>query len=346
MNTEDSRDTKRPRPEAADVTAEQPSNPPERKDGPTASADPKGGETLLPERLYLSSERIQVELYKQEEPKSNWERRGKIAADFGTVILGIASLLISLIALNLSRQTTARQNELKAQELKAADEERRVRFLSELNDKVFSQFKGEQDSAEKTLAAIRLSTYGEAAFPSIQVALGVREPTVRQGAVEVMSQMFQSGVVERSKLFDDLLKWNSDTRNPYLRRSTIDCFVYLIPYLDDQEKQQVTTVLKETLKHEDCSQEEGAAVILRVAVFIGNSASSEASELLQGIANNRSCLNVAPRRQAIDYLPTVAKRLSTSDRAKLLDNLRKLKEKAPEDIRGNIESAINQIAAM
>jgi hypothetical protein len=301
-----------------------------------------------PDRLHFSSERIPVELYKQEETKTNWERRGKIAADFGPLILGLASLIISGIALFLSFQTSVRQYELKTQELNAADNERRARFLSELNDKVFSELKDDpnQDPAKKTLAAIRLSTYGEAAFPSIQAALGVREPTVRKGAVEVVSQMFQSGVIERSKLFANLLKWNSDARNPFLRRSALDCSVHLIPYLDEQEKQQITSVLKERLKHEDCSQHEGADVILLVAVFIGNSPSSEAAKLLLGIASDSSCLNVAPRRQAIDYLPTVASRLSTSDRAELLDSLRKLKERVPEDIRGNIESAINQIAAM
>lgn len=298
------------------------------------------GKSRPPRKLHLSAEKIPVELYKQDETKSNWERRGKIAADFGPSILGIASLIISLIALSLSYLVSDRQDQLKKQEVDTAATELRLKFLAELNDKVFSEL-NDKDYAKRQLAAIRLASFGETALPSLGAALGVQDPNVRTGAVEVVSQMFRSDAAVRKKLTTLLLTY-SQAKNLSLRRSALECFVEVIEELDSNERQQIANTIKERMKSEDCSTQDGEYVIVPTVVFVGNSGSPDAAKLLLGVAENVLC-TVPSRRAAIDRLPGAAAQSSAADRSEILNRLQNLKDNAHSDLKVNREQAIKKM---
>jgi hypothetical protein len=299
--------------------------------------------------LHLPSEKISVELKQPSEPKSKWQRAAEISKDFGPTLTGLVSLVIAFLAFYYGyqinkRQAKSQEEQVEAQkrQAKIAEEESRLKFLSELNNSIF-QLSKEGDERTRTVAAIKLAQYGEVALEPLNLALGVEETSVQEGAAFVVVQMFQLQTVERQKLFSSLLE-GFRTPSPYLRRGVLECFIKMGKRLKQGEGQQVINCIKEQLDcRADCSRREDENLLLEAATFLDIWPCTASKELLLQIAENSSCLR--PRIQVVDNLPKLAEKLPPVERDEIINNLQRLRKDAPDALRLSIDVTLQQIKA-
>jgi len=142
-------------------------------------------------------------------------------------------------------------------------------------DRITTEFV--QGGTDPNITAMKLAAYGEKALPAVKVALGAKEPRVRDGAVQIAAQMYFEETVDRKKLTRDLLKFYD---NPVLRLGVLEWLSTVqsspIP-LPDCQQNDAFKKLQQTFgpTGEKCSDQDAAI------------AGAAANLLLAGLGNRR-----------------------------------------------------------
>jgi hypothetical protein len=283
--------------------------------------------------LQLPSDRIAVDVHKT--PGDGKDKAREWLKDLGPTVTGLFSLIIALAAAYYAYQINSRQNEIKENENQAAAANLRAEVFKELNEK---------DSAKRTLAVIRLAEYGKTVLDAVKMALGVEQDTIREGAADVMQQIFLSGRVKPEEFFP-VLRGYFDTRNMTLRRGVLECYVKIGKRLPEDESRIVIGLLKKLDLGADCSHSEDENLFLEIPIFLDYWPSGDSRDLLLAIAGNTSCLR--PRLKAVENLPKVAKILPLQERNDIKAAIIRLAlPDTPDSLKQSINIAIKQIEAI
>lgn len=310
----------------------------------------KPGSTT-PQKLILEvrqfpTEKIAVELHTAPQPQSSqslWKRFRDNIKDIGPFITGIASAVIAGLVLYYGYQFNDRQAKTQAGQAETAKAELRLKVLTQFSSSIAEL--NSQDERTKTLAAIRIAQYGEEALPPIKLALGVEQSNIRRGAAEVIYEMFQGNTIEHEKLFAFLQEYIR-SKNQYLRRGVLECFVRMEQDLDKEEGERAVKIIVDNIDPAArCSKDEDNQILTQAAVFFGNWPHPNSKDFLLKVASNRDC-KVA-QVQAIDMLPGVAKSLSREERMLIMIGLKNLeKDSANDGLKENVAGAIEAIQGM
>jgi hypothetical protein len=288
--------------------------------------------------LQLPPGKIPVDLYLVELPRKRLRRFLNFVKDFVPVLTAIATITVTIIVsyygyqLNM-RQATATQIDLRT--------------------KVLSDFIENDD--KRMLAAIKLAEYGEEALPSVKQSLGADNDKIRAGGIETAKQMYAepTATLPHAKMIDVLLSY-LESKNRTLRVGVMMALVEVAELLDDSEAQRILEYLKTHLdsRAQSCFKED-QDFVLYAAKFIGASKPFPGSiELLLGIAQNcpaekkeEEALRPydGARKQVPASLKGLAEKLPKPDRNVIINSLRDLETKSPEDFKIFIETAIKDI---
>jgi hypothetical protein len=283
--------------------------------------------------VQLPSDRIALEVHKA--PLDAKDRAREWFRDLGPTLTGLFSLIIAIVAAFYAYEVNSRQNEIKDNENQAAAANLRAEVFKELN---------ETDSAKRTLAVIRLAEYGKSVLDAVKMALGVEQDTIREGAADVVLQIYLSGRVKPEDLFQ-ALRGYFDTRNMTLRRGVLECYVKIGKRLPEDESRILIGLLKKLDLGADCSHPEDENFFLEVPIFLDYWPSRDSRDLLLEIAGNTSCLR--PRLTAVENLPKVAKILPLQERNEIKEAInRLLLPDTPSSLKQSINIAKRQIEAM
>lgn len=86
-------------------------------------------------------------------------------------------------------------------------------------DKITTEFvKGDSDP---NLTAMKLAAYGDKALPAVKIALAADDQDLRNGAVQIASQMYFTETVDRESLTKSMLNYYD---NPVLRLGVVEWF--------------------------------------------------------------------------------------------------------------------------
>ena len=290
-------------------------------------------------------EEVALKLYQSPVEETKWQKRRKrfaeFAKDFGPLFTGIAAIMVSLAigfatawVSILTYQSNAKQATLNLTNLKTTT----------LND--FT----ETDKAKRTLAAIKLASYGEDAFPVIKFALGVTPSEIRSGGVETAQVMYQSRSDCRQKLLAEMLLSFQDL-NPTLRLGVLEFYRDAALQLTFEEKRSFLNQLIIRLgpQAQSCVNEDGDFVFTAVQ-FLTTGPFPEARNLLLNIARNCPHGDTNPkysgaRNQAVHLLPLVLKQQHASkmEREETVNSLRAVEAGGSEEFTGFVRAAINEI---
>jgi hypothetical protein len=211
--------------------------------------------------------------------------------------------------------------------------ELRAKSLSELN---------EVDETKRTLAVMKVASYGEDALPAMKMALGSEKERLRSGAVMVLSEMYKAETVNRDKLFDKVLGFYGDD-NPDLCRGVLEWVVAMGEQLPEQKRRGVFARLQRTFKSqaEDCAKQD-EQVALQAAKFLFFSPFEDSREFVMGMAKN--CKGDGARETAVNALPRICASLKQSDRDGVTSFLEKeILPTASKGFRARVEAAITRI---
>lgn len=279
--------------------------------------------------------KVAIEVSKVPKSKGAKDNAREWLRDVGPTVTGLFSLIVALGAAFYAHQINSRQNEIKEAENRAAAAKLRAEVFKELNEK---------DPATRTLAVIRLAEYGKEVLEPLKMALGVKDDTIREGAADVVLQIFLSEIIKPEELFTQL-RQNLKAKNSTLRKGVLQCYVKIGRRLPAQESLNVVGLLKQLDLGADCSYPEDENFFLQIPIFLDYWPSADSRDMLLAIAANSSCLR--PRLKAIENLPTAARVLSLQDRNAIIESLRKLETTdAPESLRQSIAIATKQIEAI
>ena len=102
-------------------------------------------------------------------------------------------------------------------------------------DKITTEFvKGD---ADPNLTAMKLAAYGDKALPAVKIALAADDQDLRNGAVQIASQMYFTETVDRDSLTKSMLNYYD---NPVLRLGVVEWFSTVessqVPLADPQRE--------------------------------------------------------------------------------------------------------------
>jgi hypothetical protein len=86
-------------------------------------------------------------------------------------------------------------------------------------DKITTAFVSE--GSDPNVTAMKIAAYGDKALPAVRMALGIKEPKLRNGAVKIAAQMYFTETVGRDSLTKKMLKYYD---NPVLRLGVLEWF--------------------------------------------------------------------------------------------------------------------------
>lgn len=326
-NETEAKVTKEPAIASSSLVAEEVDEAPEDSGAQADKIAPsQGSQQLIPrdERTPLSptTQRIPIHLFDE-------ESRLKKLSYVGPVILGGASIVLTLMVwLNTKTLTTKqielqqKQTELQAEQLAADEADMRTKFFNDLTS-------AEDD--KKTFAAISLAGHGLKAMSVVHLALGVESGIVRESAVEVVHILFQSGSLEdRNKLLERL-KREFEYPNERLQLGVVQSYVEIEPLMNSEERGQTMQFLQERILQSRCSQALGRDVVHEAVKFFG-AVDPRSLQYLVMISESPKC--GSGWKQAIQNLVEIAGSLPASQRvdlqkqfqAKTSEVLKKLRE--------------------
>ena len=138
------------------------------------------------------------------------------------------------------------------------------------------------------------------------------------------------------------LEHDFQTKNPYLKRGVLECFVKLEDRLTKDEAGKIVELFTSQLNPQaDCSRSEDDNVLLEAAVFLGGQPSLESEQLLIQIAENRSATKA--RIQAVDSLADVVASLGNEQRTKIVASLQRLTPDASPDLLRSLKATIRRL---
>jgi hypothetical protein len=288
----------------------------------------------------------------------------------GPTLTGLGSLVIAGLVFyygnklnNLQIQLQTQQTELAARQTEINEAQKRA-AISDMLSKFFTDLTDTNES-KKTFAAIGLAAHGEDALPVVKLALGVEQSPIRASAVDVVVLLFQSGSINRAKLFDELMSY-LESPNLQLRRGVLECFFRMGNQLKQEEEgQKIIQYLNEKVNPDgQCWNEGDEQILLGAAKLLSNWPRIDSRDYLLRIARTFNCKRSA-WFQALESLPEVTRPLGKNERQTIIKHLEELRptllrdaQSAPPEDRGNdtqdefernvktaIDNAINLIKA-
>lgn len=286
------------------------------------------------DRLERSVDGIVVKLQKRREEKTPWQKFVQVAKDLGPVFTSLAAIMVTIIVANYTYQFNKRQHAVTQGDLKRG-------WLADFTD---------NDDAKRKLGAIKLAAYGDEALPAVKDALGVTNDLIRTGGVLTALTMYQSQPKSRSELLKSMLESFKDG-NPTLRLGVLEFYIEASDQLKSEEKEDFLKHLTDRLgPHAERCANEDEDFVLKAATFLTKGPFPEAKALLLDVARTCPHERTNPnyegaRIQAVNMLPLVVEQqsLPKDDRAAIIGELRGLEADASDELKGNIEVAINRI---
>ena len=278
--------------------------------------------------------------------------------DFGVLIPGVASIVVTVVIAILANQISQKQTEsLAAQstaaqlQSQAAQDEVNVRFIEEfqkhLGDLTLPDVR--ENLTKKTLSAISLAQYGEKALPVLKVSLSVEDNDIREGATVVIVQMF-SQIELRDAVISNLQKYFAEN-NPSLRVGVLDCYVTMNRSLTDTEFREVrSAIAKYVDPSADYSDKPQERKVLQWATkFLSNWPRGDSQDFLLAVIHNGSSGKDA-LEDALNYLPKVTMCAKDSSdpqneasRQKVLAALKSVSPQVYELLGSNVTDAIAKL---
>jgi hypothetical protein len=203
-------------------------------------------------------------------------------------------------------------------------------------EKTLSEFGQNTEDRPRTVAAIKLATYGTKALGAVKMVLGAKDPYLRSGGVLVAEQMYRAQTVEHEELTRQLLSYFA-ANDSYLRRGVLEWLTEMEHQLSDKEATLAFDVIQQSFGPggELCaSQNEEVAAEAANFLFIWSFKNS--TEFVLGLA--QKCKDVeqperfaAARLSAVNTFFKIARSLPAEKRADLLKGgVPKLREAVPE----------------
>jgi hypothetical protein len=344
-------------------------NAPDRKPGQDGAAASQPS-TVTP-TVQLLTDRIGIEIHSPPFPKGFGrgflrviETLGK---DYGALITGLASLVITIIIALLASSISTKQNQILDRQAEAAIAQAKT-AEDEINEKFIEEFKNHlndltlgstsENLRKKRLAAITLAQYGERALPALKISLAVNEEDIREGAAVVVAQMLSDKSVRgsdpskpqkplRASVLSKLQDYFDEDNAP-LRVGVLECYITINTGLTDDEFEQARKKVSQYVNPwaNYANKPEQQRVLLWAVKFFGYWARRSSKDFLLAVTSNTTCGDDA-REGALNYLDDVTKGatdINDEERKVIIQEVSKtlqgLIPSASERLRTNLEAAI------
>ncbi len=269
-------------------------------------------------------------------PSSLWKT---ILKDYLPVLTPIASVVISVLVFNYTRQVNKRASI-------NASSERVAKLINELGPKSTGVNGGEKDRA-RTIAAMKVAAYGGQALLAVRMALGADDDEIRNGGVLVAEQIYRAGTVEHQQLTREILSYY-DTPNSVLRRGVLEWLDEMGHQLSEGDASLAFARLTLSFGSNGqlCTEQDGQ-VARAAANFLFTRPFKDSKNLVLGMVKN--CTDgqqpdrfEEARAQALDALPKIARLISKEERTSVVAELRKI-ETPSKSIQDKITFTIGEI---
>ena len=276
--------------------------------------------------------------------KNGWKGFVSVAKDVGPFFTGVASIATSIMIAFVTVTVTAGVAYFTYQLNKKQAEASRL----SLQTAALADFI-EADSKKRTVAAIKLASYGKEAFPFIKVALGLEDP-VRSGGVQTLQMMYQTQPEIREALVAETLK-NFKEGTPMLRFGVLSFYSAIALQLQTEHKKQFLDELKIRFEPNgsSCSKETGAFV-QEAVIFFAACSLVDVKQVLLDIAQNCPHETATdeyegPRGHAVFMLAELIEQqgLAKTERDEIIKIFRNLRTDASDPLKNTIDGAIKQI---
>ena len=268
--------------------------------------------------------------------KTRWARLYDALKDLGPTFVALVSLAVTVIIAYLAYQVSSQQAATSSLQAATIQADLLNKYVAELND---------PNDTQRDLAAIKLAAYGQTAWPTVRLLLGMNSGRVRDGAVRTVVLSFEGGDAERREWLFGSLKESFRASNPFLRQGVLECFLKLRGSLSESQKQGIFGILKEHLGDRgERSRTESAAVVIAAAQVVSLYPSRESIEILLGVLRHHQ--GEGPHRQAVNSLKLIAGRIPSAERIGILNGLRDVRPQASPPIQNMIDNAISEIQGM
>jgi len=141
--------------------------------------------------------------------KTRWARLYDALKDLGPTFVALVSLAVTVIIAYLAYQVSSQQAATSSLQAATIQADLLNKYVAELND---------PNDTQRDLAAIKLAAYGQTAWPTVRLLLGMNSGRVRDGAVRTVVLSFEGGDAERREWLFGSLKESFRASNPFLRQ--------------------------------------------------------------------------------------------------------------------------------
>jgi len=280
------------------------------------------------DRFFALRDRLPIQILNEE----TWIQK---FGHWGPVVMGAASVLLTLFVWQGTKTLTNKQIELDAQQV--ALQKQQVALQSQQTKLQNDQIEAEladlrfkflndltaTDENKKTPAEISLAAHGLKAFPVVHSALGVEQGDIRRSAVNVVYRLFQAEAEAGRKELLKKLEGEFTFPNQILHTGVVQSFVKIEPLLNPEQRKNIITFLQEKVVPQTvCSDQEGRETVFQATLFIG-SKRADAIPYLISIVNVPKCGDAW--LQAMLDLQLSAAKMSTQERADLREKITQLK---------------------
>lgn len=213
-------------------------------------------------------------------------------------------------------------------------------LLRDTLDKITTEFV--EGKGDPTIAAIKLSAYGDKALPAVRIVLAAEDARLRGGGVLIVQQMYLEETVNRKKLVRELFHYYD---NPVLRRGVLEWLVKMDRQLSPVDSREALDKLKMSFGSDGqhCAEQDAqdsGQVAQEAANFLSIWHFEDSSDLVLGLVQHCPDNFEGAREQAVSVLPKIA---SKENRNSILKNLQDMLPEAPAPLANVITDAITEI---